>query len=166
MKLSVNIDKFEKLDIKNNEEDILDIKNNEQDILALIYAANEVRKNAYCPYSKFAVGAAIKTSTGEIFTGCNIENSCFSPSICAERSAIAKAVSAGHREIVECAVVAYLPDAYVYPCGVCRQTLAEFTDYKKDCLIFLAKPDSLDGEYLATSVSEILPGIGKLKLSN
>ncbi|EEQ82114.1 hypothetical protein NCER_101234 [Vairimorpha ceranae BRL01] len=143
----------------------INVDKHTKSISELINRARQVRKNAYCPYSKFAVGAAVRTASGEIFIGCNIENSCFSPSICAERAAISQAVSAGHKEIVECAVVAYLPNEYVYPCGVCRQTLAEFANASKDIKIYLAKPDEYDDKFFVSSISELLPGIGKLNLN-
>lgn len=65
----------------------------------LIEAAIQVRNNAYCPYSNFPVGAALRTTTGEIVTGCNVENGTFGPSVCAERTAVCKAISEGHREV-------------------------------------------------------------------
>lgn len=148
-----------------NVKKVLDRETCNSSILELLLKADEVRKRAYCPYSRFSVGAAVRTSTGEIFIGCNIENSCFSPSICAERAAISQAVSAGYRDIVECAVVAYLPDSFVYPCGVCRQTLAEFTDITKDMQIYLSKSKVTAGEIIHTTISELLAGIGRLAFS-
>jgi cytidine deaminase len=90
----------------------------------LIQAAIQVRRNAYIPYSGYAVGAALLTTNGEIVTGCNLENAAFSPTICAERAAVAKAVSEGWREFVAIAVVTENAGS---PCGVCRQTLNEFS---------------------------------------
>jgi cytidine deaminase len=90
----------------------------------LIQAALQVRHHAYTPYSGYAVGAALLTVTGEIVTGCNLENAAFSPTICAERAAVAKAVSAGWREFAAIAVVTENGGS---PCGVCRQTLNEFS---------------------------------------
>lgn len=97
-----------------------------------------MRKRAYCPYSKFAVGCAIATSTGEIITGCNVENAAFGPTVCAERAAVCKAVSEGFREYDAVAVVAYQEDHFTTPCGVCRQFLSEFT--KEDIPVYVAKP--------------------------
>ena len=90
-------------------------------------AALRVRVNAYAPYSNFQVGAAIKTASGTIYTGCNVENVAYPEGTCAEAGAIAAMVAAGEREIVEAYVVAgsALP---VTPCGGCRQKLAEFSD--------------------------------------
>ena len=89
--------------------------------------AMAMRKRAYCPYSHFAVGAALECRDGTVFTGCNIENAGYSPTICAERTAVAKAVSEGHRDFVRIAVAGRSED-FCVPCGVCRQALAEFAD--------------------------------------
>lgn len=91
----------------------------------LIAEAKRVREFAYCPYSKFAVGAAVLGASGEIYGGCNIENSSFSVTNCAERTAIFKAISAGEEDILAIAVVAE-GAAPVAPCGACRQVIAEF----------------------------------------
>lgn len=90
-------------------------------------AALRVRVNAYAPYSNFQVGAAIKTASGTIYTGCNVENVAYPEGTCAEAGAIAAMVAAGEREIVEAYVIAgsALP---VTPCGGCRQKLAEFSN--------------------------------------
>lgn len=91
----------------------------------LLAAAWEAREVAYAPYSQFAVGAAVLTSNGRIFKGCNVENLSFGLTQCAERTAICAAVAAGAREFVALAVVAdtMVP---VSPCGACRQVMAEF----------------------------------------
>lgn len=90
----------------------------------LINKAIDAKEKAYVPYSKFHVGAAVLTEDNEIFTGCNIEIASYSPTICAERTAIFKAVSEGHRKIKAVAVVG---DAnHTFPCGVCRQVIREF----------------------------------------
>ena len=91
----------------------------------LIAEAKRVREFAYCPYSKFAVGAAVLGASGEIYGGCNIENASFSVTNCAERTAIFKAISAGEEDILAIAVVAE-GAAPVAPCGACRQVIAEF----------------------------------------
>ena len=88
-------------------------------------AAMAMRKRAYCPYSHFAVGAALECRDGTVFTGCNIENAGYSPTICAERTAVAKAVSEGHTDFVRIAVAGG-GDNFCVPCGVCRQVLREF----------------------------------------
>ena len=88
-------------------------------------AAVTMLDRAYCPYSHFAVGAALECSDGTVFTGCNIENASFGPTICAERTAVAKAVSEGHTDFVRI-VVAGRCESFCVPCGVCRQVLREF----------------------------------------
>src|SRR6266550_2216929 len=91
----------------------------------LIRAASGVRKQAYVPYSGFAVGAAVQCKSGAVFVGSNIENISYGLTICAERIAVASAVAAGQREFVAIAVVADTSEPIV-PCGACRQFLAEF----------------------------------------
>ena len=90
----------------------------------LIQEAIEARKFSYSPYSNYKVGAALITSEGKVFTGCNIESASYSPTICAERVAVSKAVSEGFRDIEAIAIVG--SSEYTYPCGVCRQFLVEF----------------------------------------
>ena len=80
---------------------------------------------AYCPYSHFAVGAALECADGTVFTGCNIENAAYSPGICAERTAVAKAVSEGHSDFIRIVIAGRSAD-FCVPCGVCRQVLREF----------------------------------------
>ena len=92
---------------------------------ALKAAAIAMLDRSYCPYSHFAVGAALECGDGSVFTGCNIENAAFSPTICAERTAVAKAVSEGHRDFVRIVIAGRGRD-FCVPCGVCRQVLAEF----------------------------------------
>jgi cytidine deaminase len=91
----------------------------------LVAAAWRTRDHAYAPYSKFAVGAALLTTQGRIFTGCNVENLSYGLSICAERVAIGAAIAAGVREFLAIAVVADT-QVPISPCGACRQVLAEF----------------------------------------
>ena len=88
-------------------------------------AAIAMLDRAYIPYSHFPVGAALECSHGAVFTGCNIENASFGPTICAERTAVAKAVSEGHRDFVRIVVAGRSKD-FCVPCGVCRQVLREF----------------------------------------
>jgi cytidine deaminase len=97
----------------------------------LLAAARAAQKNAYAPYSKFRVGAALLTKSGKIFTGCNVENASYGLTICAERVAITKAVSDGHRQFRALAVVC--PGKKPTPCGACRQFLAEFGDLTVIC---------------------------------
>ncbi len=120
---------------------------------ALIDAAIAARRRAYAPYSEFAVGAALQSVTGEIFTGCNVENSSFGLTICAERFAVGAAVAAGHREFSRIVVVS---NAEASPCGACRQVLAEFGDLE----VVVADEN---GEVLETSrLQELLPRQFKL----
>lgn len=122
----------------------------------LLRNASEIRQRAYCPYSNFAVGAAILTEEeSKVYTGCNIENSTLAPSICAERAAIAKAVSDGYLKLKAVAVVAHQKNSFTAPCGVCRQTLSEFCGSNGDIEFFLCKP-SMD-KVLCTKLSELLP---------
>lgn len=98
----------------------------------LIQAAYRAQEQAYIPYSGFAVGAALLTESGRVYTGCNIENAAFSPTNCAERTAFFKAVSEGERKFQSIAIVGNRkgqkskPGEYCTPCGVCRQVMAEF----------------------------------------
>ncbi|MBW9153009.1 cytidine deaminase [Clostridium estertheticum] len=118
----------------------------------LVSQALQARKNAYAPYSDFKVGAAVLTDDGKIFTGCNIENASYGATNCAERTAIFKAVSEGYKTIKAIAIVGVQND-YTYPCGICRQVIAEFaTD---DTKIILGKNDT---EYIVKTLDEILPG--------
>ena len=91
----------------------------------LIEAATRARSRAHAPYSKFSVGAALLTKSGTIFTGCNVENVSLGLTICAERSAVAAAVAGGDKELAAIAIVTDFPEP-VFPCGACRQVLAEF----------------------------------------
>ncbi|MBR5467693.1 MAG: cytidine deaminase [Firmicutes bacterium] len=91
----------------------------------LVKMAEEAMENAYSPYSKFKVGAALAADDGSVYTGCNIENSSFGATICAERTAIVKAVSEGKRKFEKIAIVSSSGDT-TYPCGICRQVMSEF----------------------------------------
>ena len=108
----------------------------------LMVAANEARKFAYTPYSHFKVGAALLTKSGKLYTGCNIENSSYTPTVCAERTAVFKAVSEGESDFAVIAVVGGKeenPLEFCSPCGVCRQVLAEFCG--EDFRILLGNPE-------------------------
>lgn len=121
----------------------------------LIKKAAEMLNFSYVPYSNFHVGAALLTSEGEIYTGCNIENAAYGPSNCAERTAIFKAVSEGKKEFEAIAVVGGKNgkiENFCPPCGVCRQVLAEFC--KKDFEIVLAKSTN---EYKIMTLEQLLP---------
>lgn len=125
-----------------------DVKGNPS---ALILQAISARDKAYAPYSKFRVGAALLTAGETIYTGCNIENSSYGLTCCAERVAIFKAVSEGEKHFTAMAVVSD-SEEYCSPCGACRQVLAEFGD---QILIFMANNA---GQYRVQKVSELLPG--------
>ena len=98
----------------------------------LIKKCLEARKSAYVPYSHFAVGAALLCADGKVYTGCNIENASFSPTVCAERTAFFKAVSEGERRFSAIAIAGGPADSgelsFCPPCGVCRQVMQEFCD--------------------------------------
>lgn len=117
---------------------------------SLIDLANEARKRAYAPYSNYHVGAALRTKSGRIYTGVNIENAAYPDGICAERVAVFKAVSEGERDFD---VVAVVTDNGGTPCGSCRQVLAEFS---LDTVVLIA---DRDGQVIQeTSVRALLPG--------
>ncbi len=117
---------------------------------SLITLANEARRRAYAPYSNYQVGAALRTKSGRIYTGCNVENAAYPQSMCAERVAIFKAVSDGEKEFEVIAVVTPNGGA---PCGGCRQVMAEFG---LDTRVLIARPD---GRLVQeTTVEALLPG--------
>ena len=113
-------------------------------------AAVAMLDRAYCPYSHFAVGAALECADGTVFTGCNIENAAYSATICAERTAVAKAVSEGHTDFVRIVVAGRCED-FCVPCGVCRQVLREFApNIEVICL-------NGKGEEQVFTLSQLLP---------
>ena len=120
----------------------------------LINAAFSARENAYAPYSNFLVGAALMTKTGEIFTGCNIENASFSLTICAERTAFFKAISENKKDFIAIAIVGGKDSEIDFcpPCGACRQVMSEFCNDEFN--IIIAKSEQEWREY---SLSELLP---------
>ncbi len=118
-------------------------------VIALIDLALEARARAYIPYSRFAVGAALLTKSGKVYTGCNIENASYGLTVCAERVAIWKAVSEGETEFAALAVVT--ADG-VSPCGACRQVMAEFAP---EMSVLIADPQGV--RWTATPL-ELLPG--------
>ncbi len=123
----------------------------------LIKLALEARENAYAPYSHFMVGAALLTKEGQVYTGCNIENASYGATNCAERTAIFKAVSEGAKEFVKIAIVGGKVGEeiteFAYPCGVCRQVMAEFCDVKK-MTVLIAKSEN---EFVEKTLDELLP---------
>jgi len=115
----------------------------------LIEIAIKAKEKAYVPYSKFKVGAALLTKNGKVYTGCNIENSSYGLSICAERVAIFKAVSEGETEFEKIVIVADT-NKIIRPCGACRQVMSEFGDFE---IVMVSK----GGEISKSSVRKLLP---------
>ena len=126
---------------------------------ALIDMALKAMENAYAPYSGFKVGVAILCSDKKVYTGCNIENSSYGASNCAERTAIFKAVSEGEREFEKIAIVSSSGD-FTFPCGICRQVLSEFM-YDKTVVLFSEK----DG-IREFKVKDLLPEAFRLQRGN
>ena len=113
------------------------------DYQELMNKAADAREFAYAPYSHFKVGAALLSKNGRVFTGCNIENASFSPTVCAERTAFFKAVSDGVKEFAAIAIVGGKEGEIApscAPCGVCRQVMSEFCD--QDFVVVLGTPDN------------------------
>ena len=117
----------------------------------LLNLARDAAANAYVPYSHFPVGAALECADGSIYTGCNIENAALGSTICAERVAVGKAVSEGHRSFVRIAIHGE-GENYCMPCGACRQVLAEFSGEDMEVLCTRA-----DGRYVSYKLSQLLP---------
>ena len=116
----------------------------------LVQAALDAREVAYVPYSHFPVGAALECEDGTVFRGCNVENAAFGSTICAERTAVLKAVSEGHRHFRRLAIAGASGD-YCWPCGACRQVLSEFAPSLG--LLIAAE----DGRYIKTDLAALLP---------
>jgi cytidine deaminase len=114
----------------------------------LLRLATEAREKSYSPYSHYKVGAALLTTSGKIYTGCNIENAAYTPSNCAERTAIFKAVSEGERDF---AAIAIMTSNGVAPCGVCRQVMREFAP---DLTIIMG---DTQGHYRVVTLQDLLP---------
>lgn len=122
----------------------------------LIDMALEAREKAYAPYSDFRVGAALVTSDGFYYSGCNVENASYGATNCAERTAIFKAVSEGHTRLKAIAIVGGMDKGqltYAYPCGVCRQVMREFAD-DKGLAIIVARSVS---DYKSYTLKDLLP---------
>ncbi len=127
-----------------------------KDAKELLHEAVEARKKTYSPYSGFGVGAALLTKDGVVYTGCNIENSAFTPTCCAERTAFIKAVSEGKREFIRIAVAGgYMgkPLERIVPCGVCLQVMMEFCDPQKFELVLALTEE----DYEVRRLAELLP---------
>lgn len=131
-----------------NEITEMSIKERKSELIAL---ALKARERAYVPYSGFRVGACLLTRSGQLFLGCNIENAAYSPTNCAERTALFKAVSEGETEFAALAVASD-SEHHTYPCGVCRQVLSEFC--AADMPVFCA---NRDGSFVETTLGGLLP---------
>ena len=125
----------------------------------LIQKAVDTAKRAHAPYSNYHVGSAILSESGDVFVGCNVENASYGLTNCAERTAIFSAVAAGQKKFTAIAIVAE-SDPPPFPCGACRQVMAEFCD--PDMPVYVA-PSANPMAFVETSVGELLPHIFKLK---
>lgn len=117
----------------------------------LLKLATEAKNGAYAPYSGFRVGAALLTADGKVYTGANIENISYGATSCAERTAVFKAVFEGARSVAAIAVASDSED-FIYPCGICRQVLAEFGGRETRVIC-----GSLRGEFRVHTLGELLP---------
>lgn len=120
------------------------------DYRELLKKAEEAKEQAYAPYSKFRVGAALLARSGKVYTGCNVENASYGATICAERAAIAKAVSEGEREFEAIAICSDVKGS-TFPCGICRQVIAEFGE---DIKVVAGHPG---GETSVYTISQLMP---------
>ena len=130
--------------------DELAVEITRDEIDMLLAEARAVRENAYAPYSRFKVGAALLGCDGTVYTGCNVENVSYGLTNCAERTALFKAVSQGHKDFKAVAIFADT-DEFCTPCGGCRQVMAEFGN-------LLVIQFDKRGEYVINTVAELLPG--------
>ena len=129
---------------------------NDEQLVAQAFAMLE---RSYVPYSRFPVGAALLCADGTVFTGCNVENAAYGSTICAERTALLKAVSEGHRNDWQAIAIAGRGADYCWPCGSCRQMLCEFAPALK---VLVARGD---GDFVTTTLSELMPhGFGPKSL--
>ena len=123
----------------------------EQDLKRLFEAASKIKVNSYSPYSHFRVAAALLCGDGTIITGVNVENCSYPNGCCAERSAIVSAVSQGYRDFKAILVTSDMKDDFIYPCGFCRQVIAEFGNLE------IISSKSEFGEFKRFHLSELLP---------
>lgn len=117
----------------------------------LVFIARRAAENAYAPYSHFRVGAALECEDKTVFTGCNVENAAYGLSFCAERTAMVKAVSEGHRDFCRLGIYCADTEDFGMPCGQCRQFMAEFN---LDMKVIIGRPD---GQIQTYTVRELLP---------
>ncbi len=126
----------------------------------LVKTAFSMLERAYVPYSGFPVGAALLCKDGSVFTGCNVENAAYGSTICAERTALVKAISEGHRDDWDTLAVVGRSEDYCWPCGSCRQMLYEFCP---ELTVLVARGD---GDYVTLPLKQLLPyGFGPASLS-
>ena len=121
----------------------------------LLRAARAAAENAYCPYSKYRVGAALLSEDGRVFAGCNVENASYGLTLCAERNALVSAVAAGCRRFRAVAIVGGTAASPAYPCGACRQVLAEFC--ASGTPVAVAPLDPSEGDGSVHALGEFLP---------
>lgn len=126
-------------------------------ISAMCEQALQARDNAYAPYSRFRVGSAVFCQSGQIYTGCNIENASYGLTVCAERVALFNAINGGDQQPLGIAVVT---SGGHYPCGACRQVMAEFS---KDLRVFIGDSNAMHDPFTEKSLQELLPGTFKLR---
>jgi len=122
-------------------------------VLKLVKAAVEAKEKAYAPYSNYHVGAAVLTTDGTVFTGCNVENASYGATNCAERTAIFKMVSEGYTKISAIAIAGGTAEAPAFPCGVCRQVISEFAE-SGDISVIVASDEE---NYKLFTLDEIFP---------
>lgn len=137
------------------------------DYAKLLETANEARKNSYCPYSGFAVGAALLATDGTVYTGVNVENASYGATNCAERTAVFKAVADGRRkgDLVAIAIAGGPKDGSpvpCQPCGICRQVLSEFADASTFTVLWVTEITDGDMAFEKHTLSELLPGAFEL----
>jgi cytidine deaminase len=122
----------------------------DSEIKQLVAGCSSAKSFSYSPYSRFRVGATLLTASGALINGCNVENASYGLAVCAERTALCKAVSEGHKDFRAIAITSDMKDAFCAPCGMCRQSMVEFGDFK----VLLVKPD---GSYKETTTMQLLP---------
>ncbi|XP_077998317.1 cytidine deaminase-like [Glandiceps talaboti] len=127
----------------------------DQELKNLICLSHKAKDHSYSRYSNFRVGCALVTQGGDIFTGCNVENASYGLAICAERTALVKAVSEGHRKFKAVVVASDMKNEFISPCGACRQFIIEFGG---DIEVYMTKPDHT---WIMLKADELLPiGVG------
>ncbi|XP_060599561.1 cytidine deaminase-like [Ruditapes philippinarum] len=123
----------------------------QEQVKSLVKASHEAKNNSYSPYSKFRVGAALLCQDGTVIKGCNVENASYGLSICAERTALVKAISDGHKQFKAIAIASDMSSSMIAPCGACRQFLVEFG---VDWDVYMTKPDH---SYKNMKTGDLLP---------